>query len=240
MGKHGQMKLRHRPTPVAAGKNHRRPCHGVILRILSIRLRSIAVVHDFSCNALMGRGFLQLPPSSPDQSGIRRSEFSTAAQRFCARRRPFGIGDITVLRRSDPHFSAGADRLRKIAPAPCQSGGASQAILRTLRTLPFHWPEIAGVANSGQIEWRRFLRVIPIDRNSPSQEHRDIRACPATMLTFRPVRAHAPLGRNCANLARMRASRSWLERASMGKLSRRAHGLQASITTRALRGSSWL
>src|SRR5262249_26074929 len=50
----------------------------------------------------------------------------------------------------------------------------------------------------------------------------------------------APFGINFANFARTRASSSLLERASIGNESRRAHGLQASMTTRALRGSSWL
>jgi hypothetical protein len=47
----------------------------------------------------------------------------------------FRIGDVTVPRRSAPRLSASVDRVRKIAPAPCQSGSASQAILRTLRTI---------------------------------------------------------------------------------------------------------
>src|SRR6185312_5892904 len=47
-------------------------------------------------------------------------------------------------------------------------------------------------------------------------------------------------GRTCAHFARMRASSSLLERATIGKVSRRDHGLQASMTTRALRGSSVL
>src|SRR5262249_37483079 len=47
-----------------------------------------------------------------------------------------------------------------------------------------------------------------------------------------------PRGSTCAHLLRMRASSSRLARATGGKLSRRDQGLQASITTRALRGSS--
>ena len=75
-----------------------------------------------------------------------------------------------------------------------------------------------------------------------------VRACAAhvplsvvRLSVVRPLSSvlrHRPFGRNAANLARMRASSSLLERASMGKVSRRAHGLQASMTTRALRGSS--
>ena len=46
-----------------------------------------------------------------------------------------------------------------------------------------------------------------------------------------------PSGKSPAHFALMRASSSRLERATTGKLSRRANGLQASITTRALRRS---
>ena len=45
-------------------------------------------------------------------------------------------------------------------------------------------------------------------------------------------------GSTCAHFARILASSSALERATMGKVSRRDHGLHASMTTRALRGSS--
>src|ERR1700716_2915293 len=54
-------------------------------------------------------------------------------------------------------------------------------------------------------------------------------------------RAHQnPRGRSLPNFARIRSSSSLLDRASIGKVSRRDHGRQASITTRALRGSSGL
>src|SRR5262249_23249524 len=49
-----------------------------------------------------------------------------------------------------------------------------------------------------------------------------------------------PFGRSLPNFALMRASSSLLERASIGNVSRRDHGRQASMTMRALRGSSWL
>src|SRR5262245_64945916 len=47
-------------------------------------------------------------------------------------------------------------------------------------------------------------------------------------------------GNICAHLARIFESSSLLERATIGKVARRAHGLQASMTMRALRGSSLL
>src|SRR5258707_7647110 len=46
-----------------------------------------------------------------------------------------------------------------------------------------------------------------------------------------------PSGKSAAHFALMRASSSRLARATTGKLSRRANGLHASITTRALRRS---
>src|SRR3981189_2257238 len=54
-------------------------------------------------------------------------------------------------------------------------------------------------------------------------------------------RAHQnPRGKSLPNFARISSSSSLLDRASIGKVSRRDHGRQASITTRALRGSSGL
>jgi len=52
-----------------------------------------------------------------------------------------------------------------------------------------------------------------------------------------PAAAHSR-GSTCAHLARISASSALLERATIGKVARRDHGLQASMTTRALRGSS--
>ena len=57
---------------------------------------------------------------------------------------------------------------------------------------------------------------------------------------MRARRRHHPRGNTCAHFARMRASSSLLERATIGKVARRDQGLQASMTTRALRGSSLL
>jgi tripartite-type tricarboxylate transporter receptor subunit TctC len=56
----------------------------------------------------------------------------------------------------------------------------------------------------------------------------------------RHCRAAQPRGSTCAHLARISASSSLLERATIGKVARRDQGLQASMTTRALRGSSVL
>src|SRR5215207_1196008 len=44
-------------------------------------------------------------------------------------------------------------------------------------------------------------------------------------------------GRNAPNFPRTRSSTSWLARTTIGNVSRRPNGLQASMTTRALRGS---
>ena len=54
---------------------------------------------------------------------------------------------------------------------------------------------------------------------------------------FSELNDHA-FGSTCAHFARIFASSSLLDRATIGKVSRRDHGRQASMTTRALRGSS--
>src|SRR5579862_6158359 len=45
-------------------------------------------------------------------------------------------------------------------------------------------------------------------------------------------------GNTSENFPRTKSSTSWLARTTIGNVSRRLNGLQASITTRALRGSS--
>src|SRR5262245_13537869 len=78
--------------------------------------------------------------------------------------------------------------------------------------------------------------VIQSARHHVLEQARDVIGWPRRALVARS--STYPRGRTCAHLARMRASSSLLERATIGKVSRRDHGLQASMTTRALRGSS--
>src|SRR4051794_3499296 len=72
----------------------------------------------------------------------------------------------------------------------------------------------------------------------PTTIRTPVAAAKVTILGESRVRGVQPRGSTCAHLARMLASSSLLERATRGKLSRRDQGLQASMTTRALRGSS--